>query len=277
MPLILRQRIELKLFQAWDVVSPRLLLLTVLNPASLSLLSDPVPDPAPPSSASVRLDPWGLLFPGPLVTRFLTTLAYRDSGGRKDVPKAPVLSRGPQDCPFPLCPPSTRISGFLTMLCWALPPCPWFWPVPQIMLSWPVAGVDSIPSQNLTKAPSLIPLPLTLIPLYLLMPHDQKMLFLPPWDLPLPQQHHLQSSPLGWTSIQWSSKGVSIFQFMVFRQKASAEVHTCTFSTHLGISLILIFKTTHQFYGGLWELVREGNGTPLQYSCLENPMDGGAW
>ena len=25
------------------------------------------------------------------------------------------------------------------------------------------------------------------------------------------------------------------------------------------------------FYNG------EGNGTPLQYSCLENPMDGGAW
>ena len=22
---------------------------------------------------------------------------------------------------------------------------------------------------------------------------------------------------------------------------------------------------------------REGNGTLLQYSCLENPMDGGAW
>ena len=22
---------------------------------------------------------------------------------------------------------------------------------------------------------------------------------------------------------------------------------------------------------------REGNGTPLQCSCLENPMDGGAW
>ena len=25
------------------------------------------------------------------------------------------------------------------------------------------------------------------------------------------------------------------------------------------------------------ERVGEGNGTPLQYSCLENPMDGGAW
>ena len=24
-------------------------------------------------------------------------------------------------------------------------------------------------------------------------------------------------------------------------------------------------------------LIREGNRTPLQYACLENPMDGGAW
>ena len=24
-------------------------------------------------------------------------------------------------------------------------------------------------------------------------------------------------------------------------------------------------------------MVGEDNGTPLQYSCLENPMDGGAW
>ena len=23
--------------------------------------------------------------------------------------------------------------------------------------------------------------------------------------------------------------------------------------------------------------LREGNGSPLQYSCLENPRDGGAW
>ena len=28
---------------------------------------------------------------------------------------------------------------------------------------------------------------------------------------------------------------------------------------------------------GLCLLLREGSGTPLQYSCLENPMDGGAW
>jgi len=24
-------------------------------------------------------------------------------------------------------------------------------------------------------------------------------------------------------------------------------------------------------------IIGEGKGTPLQYSCLENPMDGGAW
>ena len=33
----------------------------------------------------------------------------------------------------------------------------------------------------------------------------------------------------------------------------------------------LFFMSTYQYGCG------EGNGTPLQYSCLENPMDGGAW
>ena len=27
----------------------------------------------------------------------------------------------------------------------------------------------------------------------------------------------------------------------------------------------------------LYQIIEEGNGTPLQYSCLESPMDGGAW
>ena len=31
-----------------------------------------------------------------------------------------------------------------------------------------------------------------------------------------------------------------------------------------------MLRNAHLFY-------RKGNGTPLQYSCLENPMDGGAW
>ena len=31
------------------------------------------------------------------------------------------------------------------------------------------------------------------------------------------------------------------------------------------------------FAQGYWLRIGEGNGTPLQYSCLENPMDRGAW
>ena len=33
---------------------------------------------------------------------------------------------------------------------------------------------------------------------------------------------------------------------------------------------VLEFTQTHAYCG-------EGNGNPLQYSCLANPMDGGAW
>ena len=31
------------------------------------------------------------------------------------------------------------------------------------------------------------------------------------------------------------------------------------------------------FPSGVFSLPGEGNGTPFQYSCLENLMDGGAW
>ena len=39
-------------------------------------------------------------------------------------------------------------------------------------------------------------------------------------------------------------------------------------------------RTLASSFTNLWsnsDLSGEGNGTPLQYSCLENPMDGGAW
>ena len=34
---------------------------------------------------------------------------------------------------------------------------------------------------------------------------------------------------------------------------------------------------TRNFMCYLCLFMGEGSGTPLQYSCLENPMDGGAW
>ena len=39
---------------------------------------------------------------------------------------------------------------------------------------------------------------------------------------------------------------------------------------------VLLFPSL-QFTNFVWMRFGEGNGTPLQYSCLENPMDGGAW
>ena len=33
----------------------------------------------------------------------------------------------------------------------------------------------------------------------------------------------------------------------------------------------------YQAINGIFPQTGEGNGTPLQYSCLENPMDGEAW
>ena len=59
-----------------------------------------------------------------------------------------------------------------------------------------------------------------------------------------------------------------------------------------GVEMVQMFGLQgfwqHQVLSGGWRLGQqkysalegyggEGNGNPLQYSCLENPMDGGAW
>ena len=36
-------------------------------------------------------------------------------------------------------------------------------------------------------------------------------------------------------------------------------------------------RHTDVIWASLEEQTGEGNGTLLQYSCVENPMDGGAW
>ena len=51
----------------------------------------------------------------------------------------------------------------------------------------------------------------------------------------------------------------------VFTSQGLMGVVVCT-------SQMLTFELVH-----IVSVIREGNGTPLQYSCLENPMDGGAW
>ena len=40
---------------------------------------------------------------------------------------------------------------------------------------------------------------------------------------------------------------------------------------------LVIKETARKKIVNLDEAIGEGNGNPLQYSCLENPMDGDAW
>ena len=62
-------------------------------------------------------------------------------------------------------------------------------------------------------------------------------------------------------------------------------IYISSFSEKLSYSWILCYE-----YVIIWDVspmwwlftsstlpIGKGNGTPLQYSCLENPMDGGAW
>ena len=48
-------------------------------------------------------------------------------------------------------------------------------------------------------------------------------------------------------------------------------------TSHSNMSISRGVTTPLWLYGSLRCVFREGNGHPLQYSCLENPMDGGAW
>ena len=58
----------------------------------------------------------------------------------------------------------------------------------------------------------------------------------------------------------FSPRGILCSQYLMCKKE---KVKAC-------ISLHSPFIFIKRFFG-------EGDGTPLQYSCLENPMDGGAW
>ena len=54
---------------------------------------------------------------------------------------------------------------------------------------------------------------------------------------------------------------------------SKSSLNIWKFSVHVMLKPGL--ENFEYYFASVWE--GEGNGTPLQYSCLENPMDGGAW
>ena len=73
-------------------------------------------------------------------------------------------------------------------------------------------------------------------------------------------------------SLHWSLRKAFLSFLAILWNSAFKWVYL-SFSCLPLTSLLLnsaIFKASSDNHG-------EGNGSPLQYSCLENPMDGGAW
>ena len=82
-----------------------------------------------------------------------------------------------------------------------------------------------------------------------------------------------------WTWLKWlcifDLRGEETCLSHAVRGRAKTRIQTSwhqpwVFSTGLHCLMTVVYADLAWLFG-------EGNGTPLQYSCLENPMDGGAW
>ena len=77
-------------------------------------------------------------------------------------------------------------------------------------------------------------------------------------------QHHSSKASVLWCS--------SFFVVQLSHPyMATGKTIALTRQTFVGKVMSLLFNMLSRSVTG------EGNGTPLQYSCLENPLDGGAW
>ena len=66
-------------------------------------------------------------------------------------------------------------------------------------------------------------------------------------------------------------------QYSGLENSLDCIVHGVTKSLRRIPTFTFILYHTILYYTLVNCTIGEGNGTPLQYSCLENPMDGGAW
>ena len=78
--------------------------------------------------------------------------------------------------------------------------------------------------------------------------------------------------------LQHHSSKASILRCSAFFIVQSSHPYITTRKTRALTRWTFVDKVMSLFFNMLSRLViGEGNGTPLQYSCLENPMDGEAW
>ena len=86
------------------------------------------------------------------------------------------------------------------------------------------------------------------------------------------------ASPFIWTwyipSSMLKAAHTGLWDLLIFH--LSSQLHVQWDSTgNLILATVVVFNTMK--IGNNYKSNGEGNGTPLQYSCLENPRDSGAW
>ena len=78
-----------------------------------------------------------------------------------------------------------------------------------------------------------------------------------------------------WTWLKWLSSSSSSIPLYMY-----THTHTYTHTGFLGGSVVKNLPANAGYLGsipGSGRSLGGGNGNPFQYSCLENPMDRGAW
>ena len=98
---------------------------------------------------------------------------------------------------------------------------------------------------------------------------------------PAPSIQH-RALNLDWHLVSYMTFHVSMPFSQIFPPSPSPTESIRLFYT--SVSLLLSHTPGYCYhlskfhiYALVYCIGREGNGTPLQYSCLENPRDGGAW
>ena len=95
------------------------------------------------------------------------------------------------------------------------------------------------------------------------------------WEDPLEEGIATQSNILAWR-ISWTEElGATVHRVTKnWTQLKRLSMHACT---HWWFRSILLQCRRCRFHPWVGRSPGEGNGNPLQYSCLGNPRDRGAW
>ena len=91
--------------------------------------------------------------------------------------------------------------------------------------------------------------------------------------------HLLTATPVKVVSWSWKQPKPCLLGMQEILSPAAPECHLLAIGGHhqSGRNLTCPGLSLWDFKRLLSNYTRGGNGTPLQYSCLENPMDKGAW